>query len=76
MALQAITVMRTRGAGAGAAAAARGKWHVTKTQPYAEGADAAYRLALRGCDEPLDREFFDLAERVFRPLLTHIDDAL
>ncbi len=60
----------------GSAAAARGKWQVTKTQPYAEGADAAYRLALRGCDEPLDREFFDLAERVFRPLLTHIDDAL
>lgn len=35
---------------------------------WAEGADAAYRLALRGRPELLDRSFIDLAHRVFDPL--------
>jgi exodeoxyribonuclease V gamma subunit len=36
---------------------------------------AAYRLALRGVDDPLDAEFEEAARAVFDPLLAHLDDA-
>ncbi len=49
-------------------------WRVTKDRPYAEGSDAAYRLALRGRAEPLNDEFFVLAQAVFGPLLAHTDE--
>jgi exodeoxyribonuclease V gamma subunit len=54
---------------------ARRAWHATPHQPFAEGADAAYRLALRGIDDPLDAEFEALAHAVFTPLLAHLQDA-
>ena len=54
------------------ASAARGTWQPTVYRPYAEGADAAYRLALRGVEQPLDGEFERLAAEVFEPLLRHL----
>ena len=48
-------------------------WQVTKDRPYAEGSDAAYRLALRGLGEPLNDDFFRLAKVVFEPLREHLD---
>ncbi|MFZ2649414.1 MAG: exodeoxyribonuclease V subunit gamma [Burkholderiaceae bacterium] len=50
-------------------------WRVSKDRPYAEGADSAYRLALRGPVEPLNDEFFALAKAVFGPLREHVDAA-
>ena len=49
-------------------------WRVTKDRPYAEGSKVAYRLALRGRADPLNEEFFTLAQAVFGPLLTHSDE--
>ena len=54
--------------------AARKAWHPTLYQPFAEGADPAYRLALRGVDDPLDAEFVSLAQAVFGPLRQHLQD--
>jgi exodeoxyribonuclease V gamma subunit len=43
-------------------------WQPTRDRPFAEGADAAYRLALRGHGDALAGEFAELAERVFGPV--------
>ena len=43
-------------------------WTPTKDRPFAEGADAAYRLALRGRGDALSGEFTELAMRVFGPV--------
>lgn len=43
-------------------------WTPTKDRPFAEGADPAYRLALRGRGDALSGEFAELAMRVFGPL--------
>ena len=59
----------------GLVSAAQKAWRVGKRTPFAEGADAGYRLALRGIDEPLDQEFFRLTELVYGPLMEHIDTA-
>jgi len=53
--------------------AAAKTWTPTPRQPFAEGADAAYRLALRGCAQPLDEAFVTLAHRVFDPLVKHLE---
>ena len=50
---------------------ARTKWSGGK---FPEGADAAYRLALRGDDDPLDAEFAECARTFFEPMLACIDD--
>lgn len=50
-------------------------WRTGPRRPYAEEADAAHRLALRGLPDPLDDTFEQLAEAVYRPLLDHLDDA-
>jgi exodeoxyribonuclease V gamma subunit len=44
--------------------------------PYARGEkeDAAYRLALRGIEDPLDAEFEECAATVFAPLRGIVDD--
>ena len=55
--------------------AARREWRPSLYAPYAEGADAAYTLALRGVDEPLDAEFERLAAAVFAPLRAHLQGA-
>jgi exodeoxyribonuclease V gamma subunit len=54
---------------------ATGAWQSTSFYPYGEDLDSAYRLALRGVDEPLDDEFIDSATKVFAPLIQHIIDA-
>ena len=43
-------------------------WTPTKDRPFAEGADPAYRLALRGRGDALGGEFAALAVRVFGPV--------
>jgi exodeoxyribonuclease V gamma subunit len=53
---------------------ARTKWQGGREPAFAERADPAYRLALRGLAEPLDDRFFALAVRVFEPLLACLDD--
>ena len=53
---------------------ATGAWESTRSRPYGEDRDPAYRLALRGVDEPLDAEFVECATTVFAPLLEVIDD--
>lgn len=50
-------------------------WRTGPRRPYAEEADAAHRLALRGLPDPLDEAFEQVAEAVYRPLLDHLDDA-
>ena len=46
-------------------------WKVSPQRPFAESADPAYRLALRGRTEVLDAEFERLAAQVFQPMLEH-----
>lgn len=53
---------------------AQAKWQPTARRPHAEGADAAYVLALRGVADPLDDEFIECARTVFGPLLEHLED--
>ena len=54
----------------GGSMSAAGKvWTPSHERPYAEGADAAYRLALRGRGDPLAGDFAALAQRVFGPLI-------
>ena len=54
---------------------AAGAWRSTSFRPYGEDRDPAYRLALRGVDQPLDDEFVACARQVFAPLIAHIIDA-
>ncbi|MBS1170262.1 MAG: exodeoxyribonuclease gamma subunit [Burkholderiaceae bacterium] len=42
---------------------------------FGEGRHPAYRLALRGLENPIDDDFTHCAETVFAPLLNHVDDA-
>ena len=53
---------------------AEAKWKVTAIRRYTEGADPAYRLALRGVANPLDAAFTDCADTVYTPLLACIED--
>jgi exodeoxyribonuclease V gamma subunit len=53
---------------------AMGKWQSTPSRPYGEDRDPAYRLALRGVDDPLDAEFVECATTVFAPLHAIIED--
>ena len=59
----------------GGMAAARQTWLHTARTPYAEQADPAYRLALRGITDALDADFIAAARTVFEPLLTYLEDA-
>lgn len=52
--------------------AARSVWQPGPQRAYAEGADPAVRLALRGVADPLDDDFVRLAAAVFAPLLDHL----
>lgn len=54
------------------AAAARAVWQPGPQRAYAESADPAIRLALRGVAEALDGDFEALARAVFGPLLDHL----
>ena len=53
---------------------AKGRFTPTAHAPWNEGGDAAIRLALRECTDPLDDEFISLSERVFSPLLQHMTE--
>jgi exodeoxyribonuclease V gamma subunit len=52
-------------------AAARRKWREGR---YPEGDHRAYRLALRGIEEPLDDAFVECANTIFAPLIAWIED--
>ncbi len=56
------------------AGAALTKWRGGRSAEFSEGNDPAYRLALRGEKELPDERFFELARRILRPLLEHLDD--
>ncbi|HEV2220577.1 MAG TPA: exodeoxyribonuclease V subunit gamma [Casimicrobiaceae bacterium] len=52
-------------------------WKTTPFREHGEDRDAAYRLALRGVEDPLDEEFAECAKAVFQPLLdVVVDDRL
>ncbi len=61
--------------GGGSLVRAHAAWAPGGFQRHAEGADPAYRLALRGVAEPLDAAFEALARTVFEPLRAHLEDA-
>jgi exodeoxyribonuclease V gamma subunit len=50
------------------------KWRSTRDRPWGEEEDPAYRLALRGVDDPLDEDFEQCAAAVFGPMMTCIED--
>ncbi|MDX5409024.1 MAG: hypothetical protein LPJ94_02240, partial [Thauera sp.] len=54
--------------------AAQRKWSGGQKAAFGEASDPAYRLALRGLAEPLDGEFFDLADAVFGPMMAYLED--
>ena len=56
-----------------ALAAARKRWRPNH-EGRGESTGAAYRLALRGLDDPLDETFEHAAATVFGPLRDHLDD--
>jgi exodeoxyribonuclease V gamma subunit len=49
-------------------------WQSTSFHRYGEDRDPAYRLTLRGVDDPLDAEFIESATTVFAPLVEVIAD--
>lgn len=49
-------------------------WQSTLERPWGEDKDPAYRLALRGVDDPLDEDFELYATTVFAPMMTCIED--
>ncbi len=50
-------------------------WQASQEGGFSESDDPAYRLALRGIENPLDAQFEALARAVFTPLLAQLDDA-
>ena len=55
-------------------AKARDAWQSSKERPFGEDRDPAYRLALRGVEDPFDDAFTVCAATVFEPLLAVIED--
>ena len=53
---------------------ASAKWRSTRDRPWGEEEDPAYRLALRGIDDPLDKDFEQCAATVFSPMMNCIED--
>ncbi len=53
---------------------ARVEWHPVFGGGFGEDRDPAYKLALRGIDDPLDANFQAAAETVFGALHTYLDD--
>jgi exodeoxyribonuclease V gamma subunit len=49
-------------------------WKSTRDRPWGEEEDPAYRLALRGIDDPLDEDFELCTATVFTPMMTCIED--
>ena len=61
-------------AGEGDLKAAKNKWLAYWNPAFGESRYASYRLALRGVQDPLDRAFEDLANRILAPLCGHVSD--
>ncbi|MDI3515140.1 MAG: exodeoxyribonuclease gamma subunit [Rhodocyclaceae bacterium] len=53
---------------------ASARWSGGMRPQFGEAADPAYRLALRGVEQPLDERFCALARAVFTPLFAALDD--
>jgi exodeoxyribonuclease V gamma subunit len=53
---------------------ARNKWFSYWRPAFGESQYPAYRLALRGVQDPLDDSFIDLANRILAPLYRHVTD--
>ncbi|MBL8398644.1 MAG: exodeoxyribonuclease V subunit gamma [Candidatus Accumulibacter sp.] len=53
--------------------AARRAWSNHRKFAWGEQADPAYLLAWRGVADPLEARFAELAQRVFEPLLAHLE---
>ncbi len=53
---------------------ARNKWFSWRNPVFGENQYAAYRLALRGIEDPLDDWFVKLANQVLAPLRSHVQD--
>ena len=49
-------------------------WQSARDRPWGEEKDPAYRLALRGIDDPLDEDFEQCASTVFSPMMNCIED--
>jgi len=56
----------------GSEAKARSKWKPSHHSGHGEETDAAYRLALRGLGDPLDKDFKELADTVFGPVVMQL----
>lgn len=54
---------------------ASASWRVTRERPFGEERDPAYRLALRGVEDPLDDDFIACAMTVFGPMMACLKDA-
>jgi len=61
-------------AGGARVSQAKAAWQSTPGRPFGEDRDPAYRLALRGLDDPIDEDFQHCAVTVFAPLMTCIED--
>jgi len=51
------------------------RWQRTAQTPHGEAADPYYRLALRGEADPLTGDFETLAQKIYGPLLDHLEDS-
>jgi len=63
----------------GSLGAARAAWVASARKPYAEQADAAHRLVLRGRPDPLEgglADFEAVSSAVLQPLFDHLDDGV
>ena len=49
-------------------------WRASERKPFAEESDPAYRLALRGCPDPLDEAFAQHATTVFGSMMACLKD--
>ena len=54
---------------------ARSTWYSSRGRPWGEEENPAHRLALRGCDQPIDADFVACAEAVFGSMRPYLDDS-
>ena len=53
---------------------ARSTWHSSRGRPWGEAENPAYRLALRGIDDPLDADFLACAQAIFGRMRPYLHD--
>ena len=49
-------------------------WQGNRDRSFGENSDPAYQLALRGLQNPLGKVFTELAQTIYQPMLSHLDD--